>query len=142
MTASPDSTVATAPATRRASLDTARHVLASLGLSPADLLGEPTPALAVPTFAIYVPVVSAAVSDGARRCYFSYWNRIVQRWGSRRLDEPVPSEILEFAEHIKANVVPRRNARGGRVAVEHFIGALRCVYRFAERDGLIKPEAN
>ena len=32
----------------------------------------------VPTFAEYVPVVSAAVSAGTRRAYGSYWNRIVE----------------------------------------------------------------
>jgi hypothetical protein len=42
----------------------------------------------VPTFAEYVPVVPAAVSAGTRRAYGSYWNRITEQWGGRRLDEP------------------------------------------------------
>ena len=68
-------------------------VLERMGLSPADLTAVPQPRKQVPTFAEYVPVVSAAVSDGTRRAYGSYWNRIVEHWGSRRLDEPAPSEI-------------------------------------------------
>jgi hypothetical protein len=57
------------------------------------------------------------------------------------LDEPTPSEIQQLAEHIKTNVVSRRNAGGGRSAAEHLIAALRCIYRHAENDGHIKPGA-
>ena len=66
--------------------------------------------------------------------YGSYWNRIVERWGTRRLDQPTPWETHHLAEHIKANVTVRRNARGGRGATEHLIAALRCLYRHAEND--------
>lgn len=41
----------------------------------------------VPTFAEYIPVVSAAVTAGTRRAYGSYWNRVLEHWGERRLDE-------------------------------------------------------
>ncbi|MGI6873372.1 hypothetical protein [Amycolatopsis sp. 3B14] len=43
---------------------------------------------------------------------------------------------------MKINVVPRRNARGGRSAGEHLIAALRCLYRHAEDDRLIDPAEN
>ncbi|MGE5289003.1 MAG: hypothetical protein ACM3ML_17745 [Micromonosporaceae bacterium] len=46
----------------------------------------------LPTFAEYVPVVSAAVTSGTRRAHGSYWNRIIGLWGGRRLDEPTLSE--------------------------------------------------
>jgi site-specific recombinase XerD len=39
-------------------------------------------------------------------------------------------------------VVARRNARGGRGAAEHFIAALRCLYRHAEADGHIPTGEN
>jgi hypothetical protein len=39
-------------------------------------------------------------------------------------------------------VVARRNARGGRGAAEHFIAALRCLYRHAENDGHIPAGDN
>jgi hypothetical protein len=67
----------------------------------------------VPTFAEYVPVVSAAVSAGTRRAYGSYWNRVLDQWGDRRLDEPTPSEIRQLMIYVKTHVVARRNARAG-----------------------------
>ncbi|MGH4011629.1 MAG: tyrosine-type recombinase/integrase [Pseudonocardiaceae bacterium] len=125
-----------------ADLDAARLLLARLGVSPADLLAvveERTPA---PTFAEYIPVVRVAVAEGTRRVYGSYWNRIVEHWATRRLDEPTPSEINQLAEHVKTHVVARRNARGGRRAAEHLIAALRCVYRHAENDAYIQTADN
>jgi len=117
-------------------------VLERMGLTPADLLAAPAARPAVPTFAEYIPVVSALVSDGCRRAYGSYWNRVTDQWGSRRINEPTPSEIRQLVQHVRANVVPRRNSRGGRSAAEHLIAALRCMYKHAEEDGLINPADN
>ena len=78
---------------QQAVVEAALVLLERMGLSPADLTAAPQNCKPVPTFAEYVPVVSAAVSAGTRRAYGSYWNRIVEHWGSRRLDEPTPSEI-------------------------------------------------
>ncbi len=125
-----------------AELEAARLVLARMGLSPADLLTAPQVRPPVPTFAEYIPLVSAAVTDGTRRVYGSYWNRVLDQWGQRRLDEPTPLQIKQLVEHVKATVVARRNARGGRSAGEHLIAALRCLYRHAEDDGLIDPADN
>ncbi|MFZ0877265.1 MAG: AAA family ATPase [Pseudonocardiaceae bacterium] len=125
-----------------AELEAARLVLARMGLSPADLLTAPRVRPPVPTFAEYVPLVSAAVTDGTRRVYGSYWNRVLDHWGHRRLDEPTPSQIKQLVEHVKATVVARGNARSGRGAGEHLIAALRCLYRHAEDDGLIDPADN
>ncbi|MFD0743060.1 hypothetical protein ACFQ1L_15685 [Phytohabitans flavus] len=116
-------------------------LLSRLGISPADLQ-QAAPTRPAPTFAAYVPVVSAAVSAGTRRVYSSYWNRIVEHWGERRLDEPTPSEVEQLTERVKANVVKRRNARGGRLAAEHLIAAMRCLYRHAIKDGLIGEGCN
>jgi integrase/recombinase XerC len=121
-----------------AELEAARLLLARLGVRPEDLLAatgavrEPAP-----TFAAYVPVVSAAVSDGTRRVYGSYWNRLVEHWGERRLDEPSPSEIEQLSRQLRAERVIRRNARGGQLTSEHFIAALRCLYRHAVDDKLM-----
>lgn len=128
--------------TSQADLDAARLLLARLGVSAEDLLSTPADKPPVPTFAEYIPIVSAAVTDGTRRVYGSYWNRIHDHWGHRRLDEPTPSEIKQLVEHIKTHVVTRRNARGGRSAGEHLIAALRCLYRHAEDDGLITSTDN
>jgi integrase/recombinase XerC len=130
----------TAPSS--ADIDAARLLLSRLGVSPADLLAGAEERIPAPTFAEYIPVVRSAVGDGTRRVYGSYWNRIVEHWGARRLEEPTPSEVNQLAEHAKNNVVTRRNARGGRSAAEHLIAALRCVYRHTENDGHIKPGDN
>ena len=126
----------------QAVVDAAMLVLERMGLTPADLLATPKTRPAAPTFAEYIPVVSALVSDGCRRAYGSYWNRVADQWGSRRIDEPTPSEIRQLVQHVRANAVPRRNSRGGRSAAEHLIAALRCLYRHAEEDGLINPADN
>jgi site-specific recombinase XerD len=139
---STDASPATAAAARQADLDAARLLLTRMGISPEELLASPPPASRVPTFAIYVPLIAQTVTTGTRRVYGSYWNRIVEHWGDRRLDDITPSDIRELVEHIKAHVVPRRNARGGRSAAEHLIGALRCLYKRAEDDGLIKSADN
>jgi integrase/recombinase XerC len=98
---------------RQAAVDAALVLLERMGLSPADLQAVPQKRPQLPTFAEYVPVVSAAVSDGTRWAYCSYWNRIIEHWGSRRLDEPTPSEIRQLMTYVKTHVVSRRNARGG-----------------------------
>ncbi len=125
-----------------AELDAARLLLARMGISPADLLGVEQARPPAPTFAEYIPVVSAAVSDGTRRVYGSYWNRILEQWGARRLDQPTPSEIERLAEYVRTHVVARRNARGGRSAAEHLIAALRCLYHHAVADGHIAEADN
>ena len=68
-------------ASRQAIVDAALLLLEQMGLSPADLAAAPQDRPPVPTFAEYVPVVSAAVSAGTRRAYGSYWNRVVDHWG-------------------------------------------------------------
>jgi site-specific recombinase XerD len=127
---------------QQAVVEAALVLLERMGLSPADLTAVPQPRREVPTFAEYVPVVSAAVSAGTRRAYGSYWNRVVDEWGGRRLDEPTPSEIRQLMVYIKNHVVARRNARGGRSAQEHLVAALRCLYKRAVDDGLITEADN
>jgi integrase/recombinase XerC len=127
---------------QQAVVEAALVLLERMGLTPADLTAVPQPRKPVPAFAEYVPVVSAAVSDGTRRAYGSYWNRVVEHWGGRRLDEPTPSEIRQLMAYVKTHVVARRNARGGRSAQEHLVAALRCLYRRAVDDGLITEADN
>ena len=127
---------------RQAVVEAALVLLEQMGLSPADLAAVPQDHPEVPTFAEYVPVVSAAVSAGTRRAYGSYWNRVTEQWGGRRLDEPTPSEIRQLMAYVKTHVVRRRNARGGRSAEEHLVAALRCLYQRAVDDGLIAEADN
>jgi hypothetical protein len=110
-------------ASRQAVVEAALVLLERMGLTPADLAAIPQNRPPVPTFAQYIPVVSAAVSAGTRRAYGWYWNRVVEHWGDRRLDELTPSEIRHLMTYIKTHVVARRNARGGRSAEEHLVAA-------------------
>jgi integrase/recombinase XerC len=112
---------AAAAVSQQAAVEAALVLLERMGLSPADLVAAPRDHKVVPTFAGYVPVVSAAVSAGTRRAYGSYWNRIIEQWGDRRPDEPTPSEIRQLMAWVKTHVVARRNARGGRSAQEHLV---------------------
>ena len=122
---------AAAAASQHAAVEEALVLLERMGLSPADPVAAPRNQQRVPTFAEYVPVVSAAVSAGTRRAY-----------GARRMDEPTPSEIRQLMSWVKTHVVARRNARGGRSAQEHLVAALRCVYRRGVEDRLIREADN
>jgi integrase/recombinase XerC len=136
-------TTPAAPATsKQASVDAALLVLKSMGLSVDDLTAAPSNRPPVPTFAEYVPVVSATVTAASLRAYRPYWNRTVVQWGGRRLDEPTPSEVKQLVAYVKANAVQRRNSRGGHNAAENLISALRCLYRHAVDDGLIDEKDN
>jgi integrase len=126
----------------RPELEAARLLLQRMGISPLDLLDVRAARPAAPTFAEYAPVVAAAVSPGTRRAYGPYWNRVVQAWGDRRIDETLPSEIEQLRAQVQANVVARRNARGGRSAAEHLVAALRCLYRRAVADGYLDAVDN
>jgi integrase/recombinase XerC len=68
------------PASQQDVVEAALMLLERMGLSPEDLTAVPQSRREVPTFAEYVPVVSAVVSAGTRRAYGSYWNRVVDQW--------------------------------------------------------------
>jgi hypothetical protein len=69
-------------ASQQAVVEAALVLLTRMDLTPADLTAVPQHRPEVPTFAEYVPVVSAAASAGTRRAYGSYWNRVRRRSGS------------------------------------------------------------
>lgn len=101
-------------------LDAARLLLARMGITPEQLLAAgPVDSRPMPTFRAYIAQVSAAVPDGTRRAYATYWRRIEDTWGDRRIDEPTPLEIKQLCEQTKSSVITRRNSRGGRSATEH-----------------------
>jgi integrase/recombinase XerC len=130
------------PTIDQPTLEAARMLLERMGISPSDLVAGAAVRPAAPTFAEYVPVVSVSVSAGLRKAYGTYWNRAVERWGTRRIDQVSPSEIRTLIADVKANRVQRRNGRGGRSAEEHVISALRCLYRRATADGFITEAGN
>jgi hypothetical protein len=122
-------------------LDAARLLLGKLGVRPADLVAAPASA-DFPLIADYIPLVEKAVTTGTRRVYGPYWARVVREWGHRRVNEPTALEISQLAEQVRAGAVQRRNARGGRGAAEHLIGALRCMYRYLVADGILTQAEN
>ena len=130
------------PAATLSNIEAARLLLEKMGINPADLLRQSPPASEAPAFAEYIPRVSEAVSAGTRRVYGTYWNRVLKAWGPRSITSVTPLEISQLAEQVKASVVQRRNARGGRGAAEHLIAALRCMFRYAVADGILTEEEN
>ena len=67
---------------------------------------------------------------------------MLQEWGPRPITEVTALDISQLAEQVKANVVKRKNARGGRGAAEHLIAALRCMYKYAVADGILTEAEN
>jgi len=127
----------------RADLDAALLLIARLGVSPADLIaGAAASRPVVPTFAEFIPLVAAATTKGTRKAYGSYWNRILEAWGERRLDEPTALEIELLGKQIRAARLVRRNGRGGASSEEHFVAAIRCVYRRAIANGYFAEADN
>jgi integrase/recombinase XerC len=122
-------------------IEAARLLLDRMGVTLADLLEAP-PATRAPLFSDYIPRVAAAVSEGTRRAYGSYWDMTERAWGERRIDEPTVLEISQFAERVKSGAIRRANSRGGRSSAEHLIGALRCLYRLAVADRIITAAFN
>ncbi|MFG1993782.1 tyrosine-type recombinase/integrase [Actinoplanes sp. NPDC048988] len=120
-------------------------LMAQLNITADQLPHHPAPRPAgksLPTFDDYISQVAAGVSAGTRRVYDTYWRRIREHWGQRRLDEPTALEIRQFAEQIRETALVRRNHRGGAGAAEHLISAFRCLYRYAVADRLIAPADN
>jgi site-specific recombinase XerD len=120
-----------------------RQLMLRMGVNAHQLLEDEAVAVThVPTFDDYISRVEQVVTPGTRRVYGSYWNRVRVAWGDRRLDEPTTLEILALAETVRAGAVVRRNSRGGRSAAEHLIASLRCLYRYAVDDRLIRQDRN
>ncbi|HEY1621291.1 MAG TPA: hypothetical protein VGG25_26950 [Streptosporangiaceae bacterium] len=132
MSAAPDQAVVAA----------ALVVLERMGLSITDLACAPVPRKEVPTFAEYVPLVARGVTAGTLRAYGSYWNKVTELRGVRRLDEPTPTQIRDLMALVKEQALVRRNGRGGRSAQENLVAALRCLYQRAVDDGLIAAADN
>ena len=125
----------------QADLEAVRLLLDRLGVRPEQLLERPAPS-SMPNIRDYVERVAKAVPVGTSRVYGTYWNRIVDEWGDRALDEPTPLEIKQLAEQTKTTALVRRNSRGGRTAAEHLIAAARCLYHHAVADRLMSESDN
>ncbi|MCX4097942.1 tyrosine-type recombinase/integrase [Nocardia sp. alder85J] len=117
----------------------ARVLLSQMGLSPADLVGSAAPA---PTFAEIVPLVAATLSPGTLRTYNTHFTRLLNLWSDRRLDEVSKTDLEEQSRAVQAGARRDRRSGTGSSAAEHFVTATRCVYRYAEDKGWIRPADN
>lgn len=122
--------------------EVARLLLERLNIRPDDLIESSLRPTRAPTFAEYIPRLVEAVSPGARKVYLPYWRRLEAYWPDRTLDEPTALELQQLIEVTRRNAVVRRNSRGGRSAAEHMVSAIRCLYRYAKRDGYISAANN
>lgn len=112
------------------------QLMHAMNVEPEELLAAARPQN-VPTFEEFMPLVRAAASPALQRSYKSYWGRVVECWGGRRLDEPTPREVGELFEHIRANALRRRTHVNGAGAVRTFYYALLRVYRLAIDEGVL-----
>ncbi|MFC8381725.1 tyrosine-type recombinase/integrase [Nocardia sp. NPDC057272] len=120
-------------------LAAARLLLAQMGITAADLVDT---APAAPTFAEVIPRVRARLSAGTARTYGTHFDLLESRWPDRSLTEPTRHELEELAYTVQITARTNRASRGGTSAVEHFVSAVRCLYRYAEEAGWVRPQDN
>ncbi|WP_252367013.1 tyrosine-type recombinase/integrase [Nocardia salmonicida] len=120
-------------------LAAARLLLNQMGITAADLVDTAPPA---PTFAEVIPRVRARLTAGTARTYGTHFDLLESRWPTRSLTDPTRHELEELARFIKVNARKNRASRGGNSAVEHFVSAVRCIYRYAEEAGWVRPQDN
>ena len=65
----------------------------------------------MPTFRSYVTQVSESVPAATRHAYDTYWRRVVDKWGDRRIDEPTPLEIQRLCERQKLQLAYEERIR-------------------------------
>ncbi|MDO3649835.1 tyrosine-type recombinase/integrase [Nocardia mangyaensis] len=120
-------------------LAAARLLLAQMGIAATDLIDT---APTAPTFAEAIPRVRARLTAGTARTYGTHFDLLESRWANRSLGGPTHHELEELAQMVQANARTNRASRGGTSAVEHYVSAVRCIYRYAEEAGWIRPQDN
>ncbi|MFB7716229.1 tyrosine-type recombinase/integrase [Nocardia sp. NPDC056100] len=119
-------------------IEAAMLLIDRLGVSIDDLRSAAMEKRPVPTFGEYIPVIyNAMPATATRDTYMCYWTKL---WPDKRLDEPTVTELKTLIEEARQNRRICRSDRGGQYAVEHFVNALRCLYRFAVDDRFITKE--
>ncbi len=99
-------TPAPEPPDRDAAIHAAHTLLGHLGLTPTDLLSQPTSRPPIPTFRDYIPQVSNAVSPSTRRVYGTYWKKIDNEWGA-----PHPRSTPSHRDRPPGRVHPGQRGR-------------------------------
>ena len=118
----------------------AELVLAKLGLPLDRAIVPQSSAVVMPTFAEYVPAVAKATPASSREIWSYYWAVLLERWSERPIDEPRATEIDELANYVREQAAAKPYSRGGYGAKSNFIDAVKCLYRLANNDKLIRFE--
>ncbi|WP_327098157.1 site-specific integrase [Nocardia vinacea] len=114
-------------------IDATRILLSQMGITATDLL---TDTLEVPTFGDVIPKLRATLTPGTLRTYNTH---LENTWHDRQLDTVTKADLDEKARAAQACSRGSRNGVGAR---EHFISAVRCLYRYAEDNNWIHPTRN
>ncbi|WP_067856976.1 tyrosine-type recombinase/integrase [Nocardia shimofusensis] len=117
------------------------QALSAVGLTVIRMGSTQAPP-AIPTFSEYIAKASTAATPVQRESYRTYWRVTEQAWAARRLNEVTPIEISGLMNDHKQRAVRRSNWREGCGAARNLLHAIRCLYSYAEQDGLIRPSAN
>lgn len=84
----------------------------------------------------------ARLSAGTARTYGTHLDLLESVWPNRPLNEVTRHELEDLARAVRANARTNRASRGGTSAVEHYVSAVRCIYRYAEEAAWIRPQDN
>jgi integrase len=117
----------------------AKTLIATMGLSQADLTKVRSAALVTPTIAEYVPKALKAASPSSAATWRIYLTMLADEWPDRRLDEPTPTEIINLSIKVQERSILGRASRGGHGARANFIDAVRFLYRCALADKVLSP---
>ncbi|MQY23054.1 tyrosine-type recombinase/integrase [Nocardia macrotermitis] len=117
----------------------ARLLLSQMGISAADLVADGPCA---PTFGEVIPKVRLTLTAGTLRTYDTHFKRLLNVWSDHRLDAVSKPDLEGMARVVRDTARTTRATRGGGGAVENFVSAVRCIYRYAEENGWIRPSDN
>ncbi|WP_245562490.1 tyrosine-type recombinase/integrase [Nocardia araoensis] len=110
--------------------------MSQIGITAIDLL---TDTAAAPTFGQIIPKLRATLTPGTLRTYNTHLNNLENTWHNHPLDAVTKADLDEKARAVQ---VASRGSRNGTSAREHFISAVRCLYRYAEDNNWIHPTRN
>lgn len=128
--------------------DALTHLLAlaeTLGVTADELAAAAASPLSangrtVPTVAEFLPAVEAATTEGARKTYATYWQRLAETYGDRRVDDISSTDLKALVRSVQSAAVKRANARGGVGAAENCVAAMRAFWACAVADGFVKED--
>ncbi|WP_410874560.1 hypothetical protein [Nocardia sp. A7] len=110
-----------------------------IGITPSDLIATIPEC---PTFAHTIPQLRLTLTPGTLRTYHVHLDRLENTRPNQRLDEVTVADLDRQARDVQASSRINRSSRDGTGAREHFVNAVRCLYRYAENNNWIQPHRN